>query len=214
MSTETSTILRQSEKLTQSNEPMSNMSESLPLKLIAALWIVWLLVWMISARGTKATRWREPLRARLAHQAPLVLTALLFGMRRDLPMYLTRRFLPANFAIDIFGVMLVFAGLSLSVWARANLGSNWSGTVALKENHSLVRTGPYQYVRHPIYSGILLGICGIAVVIGEWRGLIGFASALAALMHKSKAEEKIMRQTFSEYEEYAGETAALVPFLF
>lgn len=190
------------------------MSESLPLKLIAALWIVWWFFWLISAYGTKATRWREPLRARLAHQAPLILTALLFGMRSDLPVYLTRRFLPPNFAIQAFGVMLFFAGMSLSVWARANLGSNWSGTVTLKENHSLVCTGPYQYVRHPIYSGILLAISGTAVVIGEWRGLIGFAFALAALVHKSKAEEKIMRQTFPEYEEYAGETAALVPFVF
>jgi len=190
------------------------MNESLPVKLIAALWIIWLLVWLISARGVKATRWREPFRARLAHQTPLVLTALLFGLRSDLPLYFTRRFLPTNFAIDVLGVMLVLAGLGLSIWARLNLGDNWSGTVSLKENHSLVRTGPYKYVRHPIYSGILLGICGSSVVIGEWRGLIGFAFALGALAHKSKAEERIMRQTFPEYEEYAAKTAALVPFVF
>lgn len=190
------------------------MSESMPLKLIAALWIVWLLVWLISARGTKVTRWREPFRARLAHQAPLVLTALLFGLRSDLPGYLTRRFLPTNFAFAVLGVVLVSSGIGLSIWARLNLGANWSGTVTLKENHSLVRTGPYKYVRHPIYSGILLAICGAAVVIGEWRGLLGFAFALAALVLKSKAEEKIMRHTFPEYEEYAGKTAALVPFVF
>ena len=193
---------------------MANMNASLSLKLIAGLWIVWLLVWLISARGTKATRWREPLRAQLAHQAPLVVTAMLFGMPSDLPVYLTQRFLRRNFAIDILGVLLVLAGLGLSVWARSNLGTNWSGTVTLKENHSLVRSGPYQYVRHPIYSGILLGICGSAVVVGEWRGLIGFAFALVALAHKSKAEEKIMRQTFPEYEKYAGKTAALLPFVF
>ena len=190
------------------------MSESLPLKLIAALWIVWLLVWLVGARHTKATRWREPFKARLAHQAPLVLTALLFGMRSDLPVYLTRRFLPPSLALDVFGLMLVLAGLGVSVWARSNLGANWSGTVALKESHALIRTGPYNYVRHPIYSGILLGICGSAVVVGEWRGLIGLAFALAALVYKSQAEEKIMRQTFPEYEEYAGSTAVLVPFLF
>lgn len=190
------------------------MSESLSLKLIAVLWIVWLLVWLISAFHTKTTRWREPLIARLPHQAPLVLTALLFGMRSDLPVLLTRRFLPSSLPTDVFGVTLVFAGVVLSVWARSNLGSNWSGTVTLKENHSLVRTGPYGYVRHPIYSGILLAICGTAVVIGEWRGLIGFAFAVAALAHKSKAEEKIMRQTFPEYEAYAAKTAALLPFVF
>jgi protein-S-isoprenylcysteine O-methyltransferase Ste14 len=59
------------------------------------------------------------------------------------------------------------------VWARRHLGRNWSASVVVKEGHALVRTGPYQYVRHPIYSGILLAFLGIVVTIGEcadsWR---------------------------------------------
>ena len=73
---------------------------------------------------------------------------------------------------------------------------------------------PYKYVRHPIYLGILLGICGTAAVIGEWQGVLALGLSLAALMYKCKVEERTMRAAFPEYEAYRRETAALIPFVF
>jgi protein-S-isoprenylcysteine O-methyltransferase Ste14 len=86
--------------------------------------------------------------------------------------------------------------------------------VTLKNDHSLVRTGPYKYVRHPIYSGILLALFGTAAIIGEWPSVIAFGLAVATLVYKSRIEERLMREKFPEYEEYRRETAALVPFVF
>jgi len=52
---------------------------------------------------------------------------------------------------------MLIAGLTFSIWARRRLGRNWSGTVTLKKNHELIRTGLYRWVRHPIYTGLLIG---------------------------------------------------------
>jgi len=100
------------------------------------------------------------------------------------------------------------------VWARVHLGGNWSGIVTLKEDHELVRRGPYRWVRHPIYSGLLLAIAGSAVVRGEWRGFLALAIAFAALWRKLKLEERWLGETFGEqYAAYRRRVSALIPFV-
>jgi protein-S-isoprenylcysteine O-methyltransferase Ste14 len=181
---------------------------------VPALWIAWLVYWLVAARAVKTTRWREPISSGLLHRAPLVLTALLLVGGRQLPSFLREGFLPQTSEGAVLGLVMLVAGLGFAVWARRHLGPNWSGTVTLKEDHALIRTGPYRYVRHPIYSGILLALLGTAVVIGEWRGLFAFALAFAGLAYKSKVEEERMREIFPEYDQYRRETAALIPRVF
>ena len=60
-------------------------------------------------------------------------------------------------------------------------GRNWSGRIEIKRTHELVRSGPYRVTRHPIYTGILLGLLGSAVALGELRGLVAVALALGGL---------------------------------
>lgn len=182
--------------------------------LTAALWGLWLLYWLLSALDVKRARWREPSASAAIHLVPLVLMALLFAAPELLPQLLRRRFLPPGAVSAGLGLLLVAAGLAFSAWARAHLGRNWSGTITVKEEHALVATGPYRLVRHPIYSGILFALFGTAVAIGEWRGLLGVALALFALVHRSRVEEARMRDTFPQYEEYRRRTKALVPFIY
>jgi protein-S-isoprenylcysteine O-methyltransferase Ste14 len=181
---------------------------------IPALWITWLLIWFVAARNVKPTRWHESLGSGLLHRVPLVFTGLLLALHAHLPSFLLQRFLPGGAAYALLGIAMVVTGLGLSVWARWHLGTNWSGDVTLKENHALIRTGPYGYVRHPIYSGILLALLGTAVAIGEWRGLLALALAFLAFAYKSSIEERRMRETFPEYDGYRRETAALIPLIF
>jgi protein-S-isoprenylcysteine O-methyltransferase Ste14 len=182
--------------------------------LIPALWIPWLVYWWLSSRNVKPTRSREPLAAELRHRAPLILAGLLLGAPRWAPRVLTRRFLPVGWFFPVLGIVLLAAGLGFTVWARRHLGRNWSASVVVKEGHALVRTGPYRYVRHPIYSGLLLAFLGMAVTIGEWRGLVALLLAWVSLAVKSRAEERRMRETFPEYAEYARGTGAIVPFVY
>jgi len=136
---------------------------------------------------------------------------------RDIPGggILFERFLPRSYAAYWTGTALVVLGLAFSVWARMHLGRNWSGTVTVKQEHELVRGGPYARVRHPIYTGLLLAFIGTAIVRGEWRGVLAVLIIFAALWRKLRLEERYMVETFGdEYRRYREHSAALIPFIF
>jgi protein-S-isoprenylcysteine O-methyltransferase Ste14 len=85
----------------------------------------------------------------------------------------------------------------------------------VKQEHELIRSGPYAHLRHPIYTGLLLALIGSAIVRGEWRGVLAVLIACAALWRKLRLEERWMIETFGDdYRRYREHTAALIPFLF
>ena len=182
--------------------------------IVPVLWISWLVYWAVSARGVKKTTWRESFGAQMRHRALIIVAALLLAGPRLAPKALTKRFLPLNPVLIWLGTALVAAGLSYAVWARRHLGRNWSSNVVVKEDHALIRTGPYRYVRHPIYTGIILAFFGMALFIGEWRALLGTACVFLSFLIKSRAEEVQMVKLFPQYGEYRRETAALVPMIY
>jgi protein-S-isoprenylcysteine O-methyltransferase Ste14 len=181
---------------------------------VTVLWGIFILYWLISARGMKATRWREPYLSELSHRIPLGIAILLLTFGRALPQAARGRFLPSSPIVNLLGFVLVCAGIAFAIWARVHLGSNWSARVTVKEAHSLVRTGPYRYVAHPIYSGIVLGMLGTAVTLGQWSDLVAAGFVLAAFIIKSRVEEARMRETFPEYAQYRAETPAIIPFIY
>jgi len=182
-------------------------------RLILALWSAWALYWVFSAARSKATRRRESLGSRLAHVLPLTAGGVLLAWH-DIPLHwLTLRLWPRSLAADSIGVALLAAGLAFAVWARVHLGRNWSGTVAVKEGHELIRSGPYRYVRHPIYTGLLGAVLGTAVASGTVHAAFALVIIAAALLRKLRIEEGFMRETFpGEYQRYSASVPALVPF--
>ena len=92
---------------------------------------------------------------------------------------------------------------------------NWSSNVTVKVNHELRRHGPYAFVRHPIYSGLLLGLFGTALAIGEMCDRSGFALAFIGWRTKSLVEERFMQEQFGDrYSLYKREVKALIPFVY
>jgi protein-S-isoprenylcysteine O-methyltransferase Ste14 len=182
-------------------------------QLIAVLWLAWALYWLVSALNNKATVRRESLASRLMYVLPLILGGVLIGWHTLPWSWLAMRLWPRSLVPYWIGVGLLALGLLFSVWARVHLGRNWSGEVTVKEGHELIRTGPYAYVRHPIYTGLIVAVLGSAIASGTVRAAIGVLIIAASFLVKLRREEAFMRETFpGEYPRYAAQVPALVPF--
>jgi protein-S-isoprenylcysteine O-methyltransferase Ste14 len=181
--------------------------------LLAPMWIAWIVYWAIAAASAKATVRTESRGSRALHLVPLVVSGWLLGARHVPIRLLNDCMLPYGVDLVAAGLALTAAGLAFAVWARVHLAGNWSGTVTIKQAHSLVRDGPYRYVRHPIYTGLLVALIGSALVRNEWRGVLAVAIAFAALWRKLGVEEQFMTEVFGDdYRRYRREVPALIPF--
>ncbi len=83
-----------------------------------------------------------------------------------LPIFHFVNFAPVNPVLSSVGLILNVAGMAFLVWARQRLGRNWSQTVSAKEEPELVTSGPYRYIRHPMYTGGFIACLGSAIVAG------------------------------------------------
>jgi len=181
---------------------------------IAGLWLAWALYWWAAARDIKPLVRRETPLSRLLHVVPLCVAVVLFWLPPlSLPGVGPAR-LEDSATRYWIGVALTAAGLLFAVWARVHIGRNWSGTVTLKEEHELITSGPYRFARHPIYTGMLLALCGTALARGDWQGALAVLIVFLALWRKLRLEERWMREQFgARYEQYSARVKRLVPFL-
>jgi protein-S-isoprenylcysteine O-methyltransferase Ste14 len=113
-------------------------------------------------------------------------------------------------------LLVTVGGCLFALWARVHLGRYWSGIITLKEGHKLITTGPYRFVRHPIYTGWLAAILGTALTAGTDAGFIAVALVALAFFIKLHREEKLLTTEFGdEYRRFQQTVpAALVPFVY
>jgi len=182
--------------------------------LFVVMWVAYILYWRFMAADVKAD---ERIEAKGTRQLRLIVmvAALVLLAIPQIPLWvLDWRFLPEGLWWFWVGVAVTASGLLFSIWARRYLGQNWSQAVSIKKDHELITGGPYSLVRHPIYTGMLLGLLGSAIAVGKWRGLLAVALVFVVLLRKLRLEEQWMRSQFGEtYEHYASRTTALVPFV-
>jgi protein-S-isoprenylcysteine O-methyltransferase Ste14 len=176
------------------------------------LWVGFVIVWTLWAIRTKPTERRESISSRLSYTL-LVLAGfyLLFARRVWVP-WLNWPILPPAGWVTALAVGMTCAGLLLAIWARVHLGGNWSGTITMKVGHELIRSGPYRWVRHPIYSGVLLAALGNAVERRQVRSIFALLLIYAGFFRKIRKEEQFMHTRFgAAYDEYRRTTGALIP---
>ena len=113
------------------------------------------------------------------------------------------------------GLVLILSGIGLRIWAIRQLGAFFTATVQIKEEHQLVREGPYRLVRHPSYLGAFMAALGCAVLLQAWMGLfIATALMLIAYHIRIKVEEEALVKAFgSQYTDFQQQTKKLIPFV-
>src|SRR5690606_18265228 len=111
------------------------------------------------------------------------------------------------FFLQVAGAIFVTSGLVFAIWARMTLGKYWSGFIDPSSNSRLVTKGPYRYVRHPIYVGLLIALLGTAIQMNQGEFWVAYIGVTVTYIVKLKFEEKKLLVAFGdEYRKYMQNT--------
>jgi protein-S-isoprenylcysteine O-methyltransferase Ste14 len=121
----------------------------------------------------------------------------------------------SSFSMTIAGALLLVLGIAVRVWAIRTLGKHFTATVTLTDDHQLVRTGPYRFVRHPSYLGAFMAIMGCPIFLNAWWATgIAIAAMTIAYYLRIGVEEKMLSSYFGDkYLEYSKQTKRIIPFI-
>jgi protein-S-isoprenylcysteine O-methyltransferase Ste14 len=179
------------------------------------LWLLLCAVWLGSAPFAKRTIHQQSPRSRIEQSALFAVGLYLLFGSPSTPDWFNQPVFRVTVPIALTGLGITVCGIALSIWARLTLGENWSVYATVKRDHTLIVRGPYQAVRHPIYTGFLVALLGSALQRGLLRSFLAVIICAVALWIKVAVEEDFMVQRFGqEYLRYRREVSALVPFLF
>jgi protein-S-isoprenylcysteine O-methyltransferase Ste14 len=171
---------------------------------IFTLWGVFALYWLIAAIGAKSG-------SRGGRSWPPGLALLLaFLVLRG---FKAESLAVHSLVLQVLGVALLVSGLALAVWARIYLGRNWGMPMSKKDEPELVTSGPYRFVRHPIYSGLLLAVLGTALAT-NLLGLIALVLLATYFLYSATVEERLLSTSFpAAYPAYRAKTKMVIPFV-
>jgi len=172
---------------------------------IFAVWVAFWLYWIIAATRAKDGTRPSARRPRSA----LLLVAVYVLLR----IFRVNGLAVHSPALEAVGAVLLLCGLALAVWARIYLGRNWGMPMTLKDEPELVTSGPYRFVRHPIYSGILLAVLGTALATNLFA-LLALLAIGAYFVYSARVEEQLMTDQFpTAYPPYQARTKMVIPFV-
>lgn len=200
----------------------------MPKYVVVFIWVLWIVSWSaaantMSAPVLKAAGWRREWPYRVLMGLGFVLMFASLGQASS-PVPLPRlreAILNFGFAqlwelpdVVLWGAAgLAAIGLGFMWWARLHLGGLWSSGVTRKEDHKLIDSGPYAFVRHPIYAGLLVLSVALLLISGRTFAVIGFGLVVVGLFLKARLEERFLSEELGAdvYAAYAKRVPMLVP---
>jgi len=185
-----------------------------PTRLLSLIWLGWVVSWVAASFWSGRTKTHVRTLDSWAYRLPILLGAIML-----LP--LTERLLGArplyhrSDAAIYAAAVVVLLGIAFAWWARIHLGHFWSNAITHKEDHRIIDTGPYALVRHPIYTGQIVGLLASGIAIATWPAMLGVLLISFGEWQKARMEERFLRVELGAdaYAAYCRRVPMLVPFL-
>ncbi|MGH3852376.1 MAG: methyltransferase family protein [Pseudonocardiaceae bacterium] len=183
----------------------------LPAITVTICWALFALVWLAGAIYN--ARRAPAVRERSSAAAQWLIGAVIFlVLDRITPTRIWRPLMVDARWLVVLGLAVLVVSTAFTLWARAELGTMWSSTAVVKDDHVLRTDGPYAITRHPIYTGLLGMLAGTGLIdgLGRWVVFFGIAVLIAGL--KIRAEERLLDRTLGgAYDQYRQRVPLLVP---
>jgi protein-S-isoprenylcysteine O-methyltransferase Ste14 len=178
------------------------------------IWIVWLMSWVAASFWSDRPQKRAATLQTWIYRAAMIAGGILLTpwtgqLLEEKPIW------EVSFVGVYVLAAVMLAGLSLTWWARIYLGPLWSSVITRKKDHEIIDTGPYAFVRHPIYCGLIIALLATAIVEAKVVALLGSALVILGVWLKARTEERFLLAELGPdiYGAYCRRVPMLIPFL-
>jgi protein-S-isoprenylcysteine O-methyltransferase Ste14 len=185
-----------------------------PTSLLSMIWLGWISSWIVASFWSGRTKVAVPSFESLTYRLPILFGAIFLMPPVERLLGVTQLYNVGNSGTYLVAAIVVL-GLSFTWWARIHLGRFWSNAITHKEDHRIIDTGPYGVVRHPIYTGQIVGLLATGIAIGNWAAMLGVVLISLGECLKARMEERFLSVELGvdAYGSYCRRVPMIVPFL-
>lgn len=185
-----------------------------PTGLLSLIWLCWVTSWIVASFWSGRTKAHVRTIDSLPYRLPILLGAIFLTPPVERLLGAEQLYRIGDAGAYVAAAVVVL-GLSFTWWARIHLGRFWSNAITHKEDHRIIDTGPYGVVRHPIYTGQIVGFIATGIAIGNWAAMLGLALISFGEWQKARMEERFLTAELGAdvYGPYCQRVPMIVPLL-
>jgi protein-S-isoprenylcysteine O-methyltransferase Ste14 len=193
---------------------LSGWTTTWPTELLALIWLAWLASWVAASFWSGQTKKHVMTLESSRYRIPILVGGVLFTPVAGRLLEETPLWQFGNLGVYLLAAVTI-AGISFTWWARLHLGRFWSNAITHKEGHHVIDTGPYGFVRHPIYTGLILGMLATGVAVGTITAMLGAVLISFGMWQKARMEEGFLTTELGAdaYGSYCRRVPMLFPFM-
>lgn len=185
-----------------------------PTKLLSMIWLAWVISWIVASFWSGRTKAHVPISKAWVYWLPIVLGSIMLLPVTERVLGARQLYHPGESGTYLAAVVVVM-GISFTWWGRIHLGRFWSNAITHKEDHRIIDSGPYGVVRHPIYTGQIIGLLASGLAIATWTAMVGVLLISFGQWQKARLEERFLSTELGAeaYSAYSRRVPMIVPFL-